>query len=180
MKKISKNTILLVIAIVMLVGITSHASSVTYQPLSVPSIQSSFKTWMSFRAITNQNSPQYKLIRAWGWSDANGFMRVNGERDIGINDDYYIIALGSYYGTTIGTKYRITTNTGSVFYGILGDCKANRDTDSTHRYCPINNNIVEFIVDTLKLNKDVKKMGSANVYPPLSGSIVKIEKISFF
>lgn len=105
-------------------------------------------------------------------------MRANGERDLGISDDYYLIALGSYYGTEIGTKYKITTDTGNVFYGVLCDQKDDSHTNSTHQYA-YNNDVVEFIVDTRCLRNDVRKMGSANVYMPLNGSITSIERIDF-
>ena len=151
-----------------------------YTSLGVPNINSSCKRWMDYRCVTNKNSPQYKFIKQYGWSDSEGFMRCSGEADLGINDDYYLIALGSYYGKTIGTKYKITTNTGSVFYGVLADLKADRHTNSTHQYTSKKNpDIVEFLVDTKKLNKEVKRMGSANVYMPLNGSIAKIERIDF-
>lgn len=152
--------------------------SVIYTSLGVPDINSSFKTYMDYRTITDKLSKQYTFIKTWGWSDNNGFMRVNGERDLGINDDYYMIALGSYYGTEIGTKYKITTDTGNVFYGILCDCKADRHTNFTNQYS-YNNDIVEFIIDSKKLNSDIKKIGSANVYMPLNGNISIVEKIDF-
>lgn len=151
---------------------------VTYTSLDVPAINSSFKTYMDYRTITNKQSTQYAFIKNWGWSDDNGFMRANGENDLGIPDDYYMIALGSYYGTEIGTKYRITTDTGNVFYGVLCDQKDDAHTNSTHQYAS-NNDIVEFIVDTRVLNRTVKVMGSANVYMPLNGNIATIEKIDF-
>lgn len=150
-----------------------------YTSLGVPNINSSFKTWMSYRAVTNIKSPQYNFIYTYGWSDEEGFMRCSGEADLGIEDDYYLIALGSYYGTEIGTKYKITLDTGRVFYGVLADSKADKHTNSTNQYVSHNKNIVEFLVDSSKLNKDVKRMGSANVYMPLNGSVVKIEKINF-
>ena len=151
---------------------------VTYTNLGVPNINSSFKTWMSYKAVTKKSSPQYKFIRAWGWVDNEGFMRCSGERDLGVGQDYYLIALGSYYGTTIGTKYRITLDTGKVFYGALADCKANKHTNSTNQYAR-NKDIVEFLVDVKSLNKDVKRMGNANVYTPLSGRVSKIERMDF-
>lgn len=152
---------------------------IEYTSLGVPNINSFFKTWMSYKAVTNKSSPQYKFIHTYGWSDAEGFMRCFGERDLGITDDYYLIALGSYYGTTIGTKYRITLDTGKVFYGVLADCKSDRHTNPTNQYVSHNRNIVEFLVDRSKLNKNVKQMGSANVYMPLNGAVVKIERIDF-
>ena len=152
---------------------------VEYTSLGVPNIQSYLKTWMSYKAVTDKNSPHYKFINTYGWVDSEGFMRSDGERSLGIDDDYYLIALGSYYGTTIGTKYRITLDTGKVFYGALADCKADIHTNSTNQYIPMNGNVVEFLVDTATLNKDVKRMGSANVYMPLNGNVAKIERIDF-
>lgn len=169
----------LIMATLLIIGTTVQAKTVTYTNMGVPNINSSFKTWMDYRAITNRGSNQYKFIQRWGWSDYDGFMRCDGESDLGIEDNYYLIALGSYYGTEIGTKYRITTSTGKVFYGVLADCKANRHTNGTHQYAYNNNDVVEFIVDARKLNNRVKQMGNANVYMPLNGSIAKIEKINF-
>lgn len=155
------------------------ALTVEYTPLGVPNINASFKAWMSYKAVTNVSSPQYKFIHEWGWSDSEGFMRCCGEKDLGIEQDYYLIALGSYYGTTIGTKYKITLDTGRVFYGALADSKSDNHTNSTNQYNPHNGNMVEFLVDTSKLNSDVKRMGSANVYMPLNGYITKIERMDF-
>lgn len=152
---------------------------IEYTSLGVPNINSSFKTWMSYKAVTDKNSPQYKFIHTYGWSDSEGFMRCSGERSLGVEQDYYLIALGSYYGTTIGTKYKITLDTGMVFYGVLADCKDNRHTNSTNQYILHNGNVVEFLVDTSILNNDVKKMGSANVYIPLNGNVEKIERMDF-
>ena len=153
--------------------------TVKYTDLGAPNINSSFKAWMSYKAVTNKRSPQYKFIHTWGWVDSEGFMRCSGEKNLGVDQDYYLIALGSYYGTSIGTKYRITLDTGKVFYGALADCKANRHTNATNQYVLSNGNMVEFLVDTSKLNENVKKMGSANVYMPLNGKVVKIERMDF-
>lgn len=177
MKKLLSSIATLVISLAICTNVL--ALDVTYESMGVPNIDSSFKTWMSYKAVTNTSSPQYKFIHTWGWSDSEGFMRCNGEADLGITSNYYLVAMGSYYGTKIGTKYRITLDTGKVFYAALADRKANKDTNSTHQYCPGNKDIVEFLVDTSKLNKNVKKMGSANVYMPLNGSVVKIERINF-
>ncbi|MDO5397818.1 MAG: hypothetical protein Q4G33_07790 [bacterium] len=153
-------------------------TAVTYTSLGVPFINSSFKTYMDYRTITDKSSPQYRYVHTWGWSDYDGFMRADGEKDLGISDNYYMIALGSYYGTEIGTKYKITTDTGNIFYGVLCDQKDDDHTNATHQYAA-NNNVVEFIVDTRRLNSDVKIMGSANVYMPLNGSVASIERIDF-
>lgn len=157
---------------------TVSKKQVEYIDLGVPDVNISFKPYMDYRSITNKNSNQYKFIKRWAWSDYEGFMRCNGEKDLGIKDNYYLIALGSYYGTEIGTKYRITLDTGRVFYGVLADCKADKHTNLTNQYGK-NKDVVEFLVDTNRLNKSVKYHGTANVYMPLNGSIAKIERIDF-
>lgn len=160
--------------------VESSSLVVRYTSLNVPNINSAFKRWMDYRKTSCTTSPQFKFIRQYGWSDGEGFMRCNAERMLGINDDYYMIALGSYYGTTIGTKYRVTTDTGNVFYGVLAECKADIHTNSTHQYTNQKNpDIVEFLIDKKKLNKDVRRAGSANAYMPLNGNISKIERMEF-
>ena len=181
-KTIITSLILLIMTITMSISVYAdepkHVIDVTYTSLGVPNINSSFKTWMDYRCVTDRRSPQYNYIHTWGWTDDQGFMRASGERDLGITDDYYMVALGSYYGSGIGTKYRITTTTGRVFYAVLCDQKANMHTNSTHQYAS-HNDIVEFIVNTSCLNRDVKSAGSANVYMPLNGPIASIERIDF-
>ena len=178
MKKLLK--ILLTITILVGSSIPANAAYMEYTSMNVPTwFNSSFKTYMDYRAVTNTRSAQYKFLHTWTYTDNEGFLRSHGERDLGITDDYYVVALGSYYGTEIGSRYRITTDMGKVFYAILGDCKADRHTNSTHQYAVRNKDIVEFVVDTRKLNKLVKRMGTANVYMPLNGSITKIEKIIY-
>lgn len=173
-------SLLLSFILVIALALPVSASYPTYTSLGVPTgINTSFKAWMPASAVTMKSSPQYKLIHSqWTQYDTNGFLRCNAERDLGITDDYYYIALGSYYGTKIGAKYRITTDTGNVFYGILSDCKADRHTNSTHQYSS-NNNVVEFIINKSTLNSKVRAAGSANVLPHLNGNITKIERINF-
>lgn len=176
-----KKVIAMLIAISLLMLSTSVFADklvVNYEEMGVPAAPTYFKTWMSYKAITNRQSAQYKFVSTYGWRDSEGFMRCSAERDLGITDDYYIVAMGSYYGTTIGTKYRVTLDSGNVIYVVLGDCKADRHTNSTHQYAS-NRDVLEFLVDTPYLNKAVKQMGSANVYMPLNGNVIKIERMSF-
>lgn len=159
-------------------SVTVNAGYIEYTPLGVPDIDTSFKTYMDYKMIKNTSSPQYKFIDHWGWSDWDGFMRCNGEPDWGVDQDYYLVALGSYYGTTVGTKYRFTTSDGNVFYGVLADLKGNSSTNSTHQYSH-NQDVIEFLVDTDRLIRDVKVWGNANVYPGLSGSVTNVERMDF-
>lgn len=180
MKKI-KFILTILTAMITTCGITAAAgiTNVTYAPMGVPEIDSSWKSWMDYHMITDHSSPQWAYIQRWGWCDGNGFMRCEGERDLGITDDYYMVAMGSYYGREIGTKYRITTDTGNVFYAVLCEQKANCDTDMFHQYGTDNNDVIEFIIDETRLDGTVRQWGTANVYMPLNGKVKSVEQLSF-
>lgn len=140
------------------------ASAMTF---SVPDIDSDFKSYMDYRCITNTASDQYKLQKEC----------ETNEYGIREHDGYYVIALGTYYSTTIGDKFKITLDTGEELLCEVGDIKADSDTDKTNRYVPINGNIVEFIVDTKELPKKVKQMGTISAIDIFEGSIESIEKL---
>jgi hypothetical protein len=196
--KITKYIIAAIVALGVTLGAAANAMTVTYTALGVPNINSSFKSYMDYGCITSKSSPQYKYLTDWCWVDYDGFVRCDGENDLGVTSDYYAVAMGSYYGTEIGTKYRVATDTGNVFYCVLVDCKANCNTNGTNQYGTDNNDILEFIVNTyvptekngkLQLHNStnpdaildgyVQQAGSANVYMPLNGRIASVEKISF-
>ena len=136
--------------------------------LEVPNINTSFKTYMDYRTITDKSSRQWKLQQS-AITDSQGFRKVG---------EYFLCALGSYYSTNIGDKFKITLDSGNIILVILGDCKADIHTDKTNRYIPKNKNVVEFIVDSNKLDKSVKAMGSVGVLDGFKGRIVKIERIN--
>ena len=146
------------------------AASITF---SVPEdIGTDFKAYMDYRCITNTKSPQYKLQK-YAWTDEYGLRRY---------DDYYLVALGSYYSSTVGDCFKITLDTGESFECMVGDCKADCDTDSKHMYHPMkdgNGNVVEFIVDTKSLPKEVRKMGTVSAIDIFEGDIESIEKIEY-
>lgn len=134
---------------------------------TVPDVDSDFKSYMDYRCITNTSSDQYKLQQKC-YTDDNGLR---------VYDGYYAVALGTYYSSTIGDKFHITLDTGEEFDVIVGDVKADCDTDKTNRYVPVNGNIIEFIVDTRKLPKDVRFMGTVSALDDFEGSVESIEKI---
>lgn len=134
---------------------------------TVPDIDSDFKSYMDYRCITNAESAQYKLQQDC-YTDENGLR---------VYDGYYVVALGTYYSSTIGDKFKITLDSGEELYCVVGDVKADCDTDKTNRYVPINGNIIEFIVDTRKLPKDVRFMGTVSALDDFEGSVESIEKI---
>ena len=107
---------------------------------SVPKTNS-FKSYMDYRCIRNKYSSQYRLQKKC--KTAKNGLRVYKGR--------YVVAVGTYYTSKIGTKIDLVMKNKKVVKCIVGDIKANRDTDYLHRQTA-DGSVVEFIVDTKKLS----------------------------
>lgn len=141
-----------------------------YVKYSIPDGDTSFKTYMDYRCITNTRSMQYKL-QTKAWTDDEGLRRIN---------DDYIVALGTFYAEHIGDRVKITLDTGEEFTATVGDFKANCHTDATNRYTSMTNgckNVVEFIVDTKSMNSKPRRMGDISYCYGMKGNITSIERI---
>lgn len=148
----------------------------TLEEMKVPNCDTSFKSYMSYKCITNKASEQYKLQLS-AWTDDMGLRRV---------DDYYLVAMGTYYSDTVGDKFRITLEGDKTFNVMIGDIKADIHTDKNNMYSPVYDsdgkfrsaNVIEFIIDTKSVDRKVKLMGDVSAYEEFKGNIVKIERIS--
>jgi hypothetical protein len=148
-------------------------SAVLTESMSVPDGDTSFKSYMDYKCITDSNSPQYKL-QGECWTDKNGLRRFG---------DDYVIAVGSYYAESVGERLEITLDSGDKFTAVVGDFKADSHTDSTHRYYPMSNgdkNVIEFIVDTGSLDKKAKRMGDISYVDGFEGNIESVTKTELF
>lgn len=137
--------------------------------MGLPAVSGQCKTWANYQAVTMRSSPQYKLLNS-----KNCY--TDPETGIRMVDDCYCVALGSYYGSTIGQKYLIKLSSGNEFKAILCDQKANRHTDANHQYAVNNKDIIEFYID--RRYKPSKVDGSYGSLPQFSGSVVSIKKIA--
>lgn len=126
-----------------------------------------FKCYMDYRAITATDSPQYQLQQE-AWTDDYGLRRV---------DNFYCVALGSAFGSTIGDKYLVTLSTGEEIPVILSDQKADQDTisDNTRDY---NGAVLEFVVDAAALPESVRCSGDVSSIPLFQGSVKEIRRLS--
>jgi hypothetical protein len=132
---------------------------------SVPSVSQDFKSYTAYTALSRQSS-QWKRIQTIAHSDPNGLRKVG---------DYYCVAMGSYYSTTLGDLFRITTEHGNVFEIIICDFKADRHTNATHQYTARNQCITEFYVDYSCFNSAARRAGSISAISGFSGKITSIE-----
>ena len=112
-------------------------------------------------------SPEEGVIKNLTTGETTG-IRMVGE--------YYCAALGTFYGTTKGTKYKVTLDTGKTFKIILCDTKSNRHTDKKHQYAKKNKDVVEFYVDRTKIPAGVN--GNYNRLEPFHGKIQSIELLT--
>lgn len=146
----------------------SNTESVkTLLSMGLPSVSGSTKTYAHYTAVTAKSSPQYKLLNSSEcYTDSETGIRMIG--------DCYCVALGSYYGSTIGTKYRITFSTGKSIKVILCDQKSDRHTDSNHQYAVKNEDIIEFYVQRSKIPSGVR--GNHGNLEQFDGNVVSIEK----
>ena len=126
--------------------------------------RSTFKSYMSWKSITNRRSKQWALQQE-AWTDANGLRR---------HGKHYIIAVGSGWGFKVGDIVKVSLSSGKTFTAVLGDSKSDRHTDKTNRYSR-NGCWAEFIVDIPKLDPYVRRSGDiSNAGFP--GYVVSIEK----
>lgn len=125
--------------------------------------QGSYKCYEDYRAITDTSSPQWELQQG-AWTDENGLRRVG---------DRYCIALGSAFGSMIGSKYIIELESGETFRAILADQKADRDTNAEHT-ADMNGAVIEFVVDTPMLPDKVRSMGDVSYTQGMKGKVRKI------
>lgn len=139
---------------------------------TVPGGNTSMKSYMGYKAITSTKSPQYKLQHGGQvYTDSNGYRRVG---------DSFVVAVGTYYADSIGTKLRVTLDSGSQFTAIVGDFKANRHTDGSNMQHAKDGSVIEFIVDTNSLESTARKMGDCSYSQSnnFKGNVSKIEVLN--
>ena len=115
-----------------------------------------FKSWMSYKAITDTSSKQYKLqqIASTGYA---GIRTVNNR---------YCVAIGTAFNTSIGTYIDLVLEDGFVIPCVVADIKNPKHTDSSNVFTVTGKTketicCTEFVIDLEKLN--VNAMESGNI-----------------
>ena len=124
------------------------------------------KTHMRYTTITCKSSDQYKLQEKAYTDKKSGIRMV---------DDYYLIAVGSYYADHVGEKLIVTMESGKQIPCMVGEFKSNKHTDTTHRYhvggydhgvyYPPDGSVIEFVVDSdVYETEKIPKKFDGNIY----------------
>ena len=111
-----------------------------------------FKSFMSYSSITSRNSSQYAL-QAKAETDYNGIRMIDGR---------YLVALGTHFGAKVGQYVDLVLEDGTTINCILGDVKADRDTDINNIVTTHNGCCSEFIVDAAAIPDKVKITGDVS------------------
>lgn len=128
-----------------------------------------FKSYTNYKLL-NKESSQWNKIQCHN----NAYTDENGLRKI---DEYYCVAMGSYYTKTLGDLFEIKTESG-MFAVIICDFKADKHTDVKNQYTLRNGCMVEFYVDINTLNNTAKHMGDISyVSDNFKGKIISITKL---
>ena len=128
---------------------------------------STTRSYMAYTKVTSRTSAQYALLNSDdAYTDKDtGFRMYKGR---------YCIAIGQGYTKQIGTKIDLVLDDGSILKCVLGECKANRDTDAkTHTYCFRDGSVAEFIIDNQYFNTNTKH----NPVNTALGKFGKIKKV---
>lgn len=126
---------------------------------------SKLMSYMSYKAITNTSSRQYKLQKI-AYTGNYGIRQVN---------ERYCIAVGSYYTTKIGTYIDLILKNGTVIPCILADCKDDQHTDDNN-ILTFDGSLAEFVVDTNNLVYNARYTGDVhNACNKWKSDIVKIK-----
>ena len=126
---------------------SSVVMNASYSDYSVPS--DNRKSYMGWKSITNRSSLQYKLQQA-AYTGDYGVREVNGR---------YCIAIGSYYGASIGQYIDVILEDGTILPCIKGDAKKNSDTINGNAV-GADGGAVEFIVSTDSIPRAARQQGS--------------------
>ena len=142
----------------------------------LPKVSGACKTYAYYDAVTDKTSPAYAVLNSGTYRGVTYKTTTDETTGIRMVGEYYCAALGTFYGTTKGTKYKVTLDTGKTFKIILCDTKSNRHTDKKHQYAKKNKDVVEFYVDRTKIPAGVN--GNYNRLEPFHGKIQSIEQLT--
>lgn len=109
-----------------------------------------FKSYMGYNSITRGQQLKLQKISE---TDNKGFRKC---------DDRYEIALGTHFNAKIGQYVDIVLENGEIIPCILGDVKADQDTNEDNIMTTYSHCVSEFIIDKSVMDNYVLQMGDVS------------------
>lgn len=109
-----------------------------------------FKSYMSYKTITNKDSSQYELQKSYAYTGNYGIRTIYNR---------YCIAVGTYFDASVGTYVDLILDNGTVIPCIIADIKADEHTNVANIVTLHNGCVTEFLVDVKRLDKNAKRDG---------------------
>lgn len=140
-------------------------------PIEIPEVvKANQKSYMKYQALGTESwNRQGWLSRCpAAYTDERGIRCVDGRK---------LIAVGSYYCDTIGTYMDVFLEDGTIIPCMMGDMKADKDTDRTNRYAG-DKSVIEFVIDAPDGYAAFQKIypetltGNYSVYPEYQSVVV--------
>lgn len=113
-----------------------------------------FKSYMSYKSITDKSSRQYDLQSNYAYTGDYGIRMINNR---------YCIAIGTAFNAEIGDYVDLVLKNGETIQAIVADIKANEHTDHNNIATISNGCVSEFIVDAEVLASNIAKQGDVSV-----------------
>ena len=165
MKK--KRIIIAIITFMLCLCSCKNVVAANYTDINISN--NTFKSYMSYKALSKSNSAQNKL-QSKCVTDEDGFRRCV---------DRYVIAVGSGVGGQVGDCVDLLLANDQIICCVIGDYKNDKHTDSAN-LVSINGCCAEFIVDTDVLRKDIKTRGDVSYgYPGWDSPVINIRRYVF-
>lgn len=115
-----------------------------------------FKSYMAYQKITSKTSNQY-IMQLFCDTTYRGIRCINGR---------YCIAIGTRFDAKVGQYVDIVLKNGYTINCVVGDIKADKDTNSDNVFTMVNNCCSEFIIDREVLYDNIAKRGNMSyIYP---------------
>ena len=129
---------------------------------------SGFKSFMSYKAITDKTSKQYIIQSQYVYTGNYGLRQVYGR---------YCVAIGTAFNAEIGDYADLILENGEVIPIVVSDIKDDKDTEKNNIVTMSNGCVSEFIVDDSMLSSEIKKVGDISACNDKWGSKVTLIKI---
>lgn len=130
---------------------SKYITDIPYQVINynIPN-NNGFKSYMPYDTITLKSSNQYILQSQYAYTGNYGIRQVNSR---------YCVAVGTAFNVSVGTYFDLILENGTVIQCIVGDIKADADTEENNIVTVKNGCVAEFIVDDNALNSKAKISG---------------------